>query len=76
MRDLGHFILDILMLFISESMQKMRRTFISKALRSDKIFNVCQQVLLKTGEKEGLGRGDTSLANKCKCREDICYLIL
>lgn len=36
-------------------MQKMRQTLISKELKSGRIFNVCQQVLLKTGEKEGLG---------------------
>lgn len=56
--------------------KKMRQTLISKELKSGRIFNVYQQVLLKTGEKEGLGWTDTSLANKCKCREDIYYIIV
>lgn len=56
---------------MSKNMQRIKQTLISKELRSGRVFNACQEVLAKTGEKEVLEWGETSLANKCKCR-DVC----
>lgn len=48
---MGHLISATLVLFTSKSVQKMRRTLIRKELKSGRIFNVCQQGLLKTDER-------------------------